>query len=210
MARVLVACEYSGRVRDAFTAAGHEAVSADLLPSESPNGKHYQGDARDLLGEPWDLLIAHPPCTYLTNAGVRFLHEPEDDSGYLKGPARWAAMREGAELFQAFLNAEVPRICVENPVMHKHARDGHDIGRATQFVQPWQFGDMQCKRTGLWLRNLPPLVDTQNVKAATMALPVAERSAIHYASPGKGRGKLRSTTFPGLANAMAAQWGPLL
>lgn len=213
MGNVLVACEYSGRVRDAFLARGHYAISADLLPSDSPKGEHYQGDARDLLRDRpgfFDLLIAHPPCTYLTNAGVRYLHEEPDDSGYLKGPERWAAMAEGAQLFLDFLNADVPRVAVENPVMHKHAREGEGIGRATQFVQPWQFGDMRCKRTGLWLRNLPKLTDTQNVRAATMALPVAERSEVHYASPGQLRWKARSTTYPGLADAMASQWGELL
>jgi hypothetical protein len=198
--RVLVACEYSGRVRDAFRAKGHDAVSCDLLPTEVP-GPHHQGDVRDILADGWDLMIAHPECTYLCNSGVRWLHSD---------PTRWARMEAGAEFFRLLLNAveAVPRIAVENPVMHKHA--AKLVGaKATQFVQPYMFGETQSKRTGLWLRNLPPLVPTNDVKAETMALPVAQRSAVHYASPGPERWRDRSRTFQGLADAMADQWGVL-
>lgn len=198
--RVLVACEYSGRVRDAFRALGHDAVSCDLLPTEQP-GPHYQGDVRDVLSDGWDLMIAHPECTYMCNSGVRWLDTE---------PGRWDKLRESAAFFRLLHNAveAIPRIAVENPVMHRHAREL--VGaRATQFVQPYMFGEMQSKRTGLWLRNLPPLVPTDDVKAATMALPVAQRSAVHYASPGPDRWRERSRTFQGLADAMAQQWGGL-
>jgi len=159
--RVLVACEFSGIVRDAFIAAGHEALSCDLLPTERP-GPHYQGDVTDLLGEGWDLMIAHPPCTYLTNAGVRWLY---GDFGHkmaptsLTGEERWAAMREGASFFRALLGASIPRVAVENPIMHKHAIEL--VGRRQdQVVQPWQFGEPVQKAVGLWLRGLPPILPT--------------------------------------------------
>jgi len=200
--RVLVGCEYSGTVRDAFTARGHIAMSCDTLPSDAPNGMHYQGDVRDVLagdhdGRPWDLAIFHPPCTYLTNAGVRWLHTQ---------PGRWDLMREGAEFFRLLLEAPIARVAVENPVMHGYAREV--VGRrADQVVQPYHFGHLESKATGLWLRGLPKLVATDDVKAATMALPARERGRIHYASPGPDRWKLRSVTYAGIAAAMADQWG---
>ena len=185
--RVLVACEYSGVVRDAFRALGHDAMSADLLPTEAP-GPHYQGDARDLLSDGWDMLIAHPPCTRLCNSGVRWLHERD----------LWADMREAAALFLDFLNAPIERVAVENPVMHRHARE--IIGRGPDFtVQPWQFGHGEIKRTCFWTRGLPPLQPTKIVDGRT--------PRVHHASPGPGRWKERSTTLEGVAAAMAAQWG---
>lgn len=196
--RVLVACEFSGTVRDAFTRAGHHAMSCDLLPSETP-GLHHQGDVRDVIGDGWDLMVAHPPCTYLCNSGVRWLHTNRD---------RWKDMIEGAVFFRELLHAPIPRVAVENPVMHGYAR--RIVGdRATQTVQPWMFGHTQTKATGLWLRGLPPLRPTLDVREKTMRLPVAERSSVHYASPGPDRWKARSVTFPGIAEAMAQQWGPL-
>ncbi len=185
--RVLIACEYSGVVRDAFTARGWDAWSSDLLPSDNP-GNHHIGDARDLLGDGWDLLIAHPPCTRLCNSGVRWLHERN----------LWSDMREAADLFNAFLNAPVPHVAVENPVMHGHAREL--VGRRADFtVQPWQFGHGEIKRTCFWTRNLPALTSTSIVNGRT--------PRVHFASPGKNRWKERSTTLPGIAAAMAAQWG---
>jgi hypothetical protein len=187
--RVLVACEFSGRVRDAFRARGHDAVSCDLLETEAP-GPHVVGDARELLTDGWDLLIAHPPCTRLCNSGVRWLHERD----------LWDEMREACEFFMAFLNAPIPRIAVENPVMHGHARS--IIGEGPAFtVQPWQFGDNEKKRTGFWTRNLPPLRPTSDLDGSTAG------ASVHRASPGKNRWKARSLTFPGLAQAMADQWG---
>ena len=186
----LVACEYSGRVRDAFLAQGIDAVSCDLLPTERP-GPHIQGDVRDQLGRKWVGVIAHPPCTRLCNSGVRWLAERD----------LWDDMREGVRLFLDCLNANAPRIAVENPVMHKHARAYIEAPAFT--VQPWQFGDPAKKRTCFWTRGLPPLVPTSDMTAADA------RGDCHLASPGPDRWKIRSTTYPGLARAMAAQWGVL-
>ena len=200
--RVLVACEYSGVVRDAFLANGHDAISCDLLPTDSP-GPHYQGDVFDILDEGWDLMIAHPPCTYLSNSGVRWLYTQE---------GRWDKMREGGEFFKALLRAgdhgSIPRVCVENPIMHKHAV--RIVGaKQTQIIQPWQYGHPETKATGLWLRGLPALTETNNVREHMLTLPKSERNCIHYASPGPDRWKLRSTTYAGIAAAMAEQWGNL-
>lgn len=185
--RVLVACEYSGRVRDAFLARGHDAISCDLLPTEVP-GPHVQGDVSALLREPWDLVIAHPPCTYLANSGVRWLHTD---------PSRWERMREGAAFFMACLGANAPRVAVENPVMHGHA----GIRKPDFTVQPWQFGDPAKKRTCFWTKGLSPLTPTSEMTAKDA---VAE---CHLARPGPDRWKLRSRTYPGIAQAIADQWG---
>lgn len=189
--RVLIACEYSGRVRDAFSAEGHDAVSCDLLPTESP-GPHIQGDVRSILGEDWDLVIAHPPCTRLCNSGVRWLHERD----------LWGDMREAAKFFLECLNAPAPRVAVENPVMHKYARE--IVGRGPDFtVQPWQFGDNEKKRTCFWTKGLPPLRPTSNLDGSDA------RARCHRMPPGPDRWKARSTTYPGIAKAMATQWGAL-
>ena len=185
--RVLIACEYSGTVRDAFTARGWDAWSCDLLPTEAP-GQHIVGDARELLGDDWDLLIAHPPCTRLCNSGVRWLHERD----------LWDDMREAADLFNAFLNAPVPHVAVENPVMHGHARK--IVGRGPDFtIQPWQHGHGEIKRTCFWTRGLPAMKPSKIVDG--------REARVHRASPGKDRWKERSTTLPGIAAAMADQWG---
>jgi hypothetical protein len=194
--RVLVACEFSGAVRDAFITKGHDAMSCDLLPSETP-GPHHQGDVLDVLDDGWDLMIAHPPCTYLTNSGVRWLHSDHD---------RWKLMLDGAVFFRRLLEAPIPRVAVENPIMHGYA--AKIVGRRQdQVIQPWMFGHPEQKATGLWLRGLPPLVATEDVKAAMLALPKAESQRVHYASPGADRWKLRSVTYAGIAAAMAEQWG---
>lgn len=196
--RVLIACEYSGTVRDAFTRAGHDAVSCDLLPTES-KGQHIVGDAMQLLDQQWDLMIAHPPCTRLTNAGVRWLHKPPTGKTVEQ---MWEDMREGAELFSNFLNAPIPRICIENPVMHKHAKAAIDgYVEFTQSVQPWQFGHGETKRTCFWLKGLPPLKETNVVEGRT--------ARVHLASPSPDRWKERSKFFTGIADAMADQWGDL-
>lgn len=189
--RILIACEYSGRVRDAFLARGHDAVSCDLLPTESP-GPHIQGDVSDMLRQPWDMVIAHPPCTYLANSGVRWLHTD---------PSRWELMEQGAAFFLECLNANTPMVAVENPVMHKYARETIGGLRPDFTVQPWQFGDPAKKRTCFWTRGLPPLTPTSEMTADDA---VAE---CHLASPGPDRWKNRSRTYPGIANAMASQWG---
>jgi len=194
--RVLVACEYSGRVRDAFRGLGHEAMSCDLLPTDAP-GPHHQGDVFDVIDDGWDLMVAHPPCTYLCNSGVRWLSTDI---------TRWPRMIDGAVFFRRLLDSPIPRVAVENPVMHGHA--AKIIGRRqAQIVQPWMFGHTETKATGLWLRGLPPLLATEDVKAAMLALPYGERAKVHHASPGPDRWKLRSTTYAGIAEAMAEQWG---
>lgn len=189
--RVLVACEYSGRVRSAFRALGHDAWSCDLLPAEDDSHFHRQGDVTRFLRERWDIVIAHPPCTYLCNSGVRWLHER---------PERWKLMEEGADFFLACLAANADFVAVENPVMHKYARE--IVGRGPDFtVQPWQFGDPAKKRTCFWTRGLPPLTPTSDMTAQDA------RADCHRASPGPDRWKERSRTYPGIAEAMAQQWG---
>ena len=193
--RVLVACEFSGVVRDAFIAHGHDAMSCDLLPTEAP-GPHFQGDVREVLAPAfttlhgaWDLMIAHPPCTYLANSGVRWLHERPD---------RWPLMLDGAVFLRELLNAPVPRVAVENPVMHRYAKQV--IGRGPdQIIQPWQFGHGETKATCLWLRGLPLLAPTQIVDG--------REGRVWKESPSEDRWKKRSITYPGIADAMAAQWG---
>lgn len=198
--RVLVACEFSGVVRDAFIAAGHDAISCDLLPTERP-GPHVQGDVLPLLRQPWDLVVAHPPCTFLAKSGVRWLY---DDRAPFR--TRWQDMIDAATFFRACLEANAPRVAVENPQTHGWANK--IIGRpADQFVQPWMFGHPETKATGLWLRGLPRLEPTADVREAMEALPRAERNRIHFEPPGADRAKRRSVTFPGLATAMADQWG---
>jgi len=185
----LVACEYSGRVRDALLANGIDAVSCDLLPTEV-DGPHIQGDVSDLMRKRWSGVIAHPPCTRLCNSGVRWLAERN----------LWDDMRKGAAFFVECLNANAPFVAVENPIMHKYARE--IIGRGPDFtVQPWQFGDPAKKRTGFWTRNLPPLIPTSDMTADKA------RADCHLASPGPDRWKERSRTYPGIAAAIAKQWG---
>lgn len=195
--RVLVACEYSGKVREAFRKLGHDAWSCDLLPADDGSEYHIQGDVLEQLDKGWDLMIAHPPCTYLTNAGVSWLYKKE---------GRWDDMREGAEFFKALLNAPIPKIAVENPIMHKYAVE--IIGRRQdQVIQPWMFGHMEQKGTCLWLKGLPKLEPTNNVKEAMMKLDPKVRQRLHYLPPSKDRWKLRSETYQGIADAFAEQWG---
>lgn len=195
--KILVACEYSGRVRDAFAKLGHDAMSCDLLPSDKP-GKHYQGDVIDILGDGWDLMIGHPPCTYLTNSGVCWLH---------KDPSRWALLDEGAKFFKMLLDAPIGKICIENPIMHKYAKERIGGVRQSQVIQPWMFGHTEQKATCLWLKGLPLLAETNNVKKEMMLLPDNERQRLHYLPPSADRWKLRSTTYQGIADAMANAWG---
>lgn len=198
--KVLVACEYSGRVRDAFLAKGHDAMSCDLLPTESP-GPHYEGNVFDIIGDGWDLMVAHPPCTYLSNSGVSWLY---------RKPGRWDQMRDGAEFFRDLLRADeiegIPKIAVENPIMHKYAVEIIG-GRQDQIVQPWMFGHPESKATCLWLKGLPELVETDNVKDDLDKLSSYERQRIYMLSPSAERQKMRSLTYQGIADAMADQWG---
>lgn len=181
--KVLIACEYSGRIREAFAALGHDAWSCDLLPTEQP-GQHIQGDVRPLLQQPWDLVVAHPPCTHLANSGARW-PKPDD------------VVAEAVRFFKDCLSANAPRVAVENPVMNRK-RTG--IRKPDFSVQPWQFGDPYAKRTCFWTRNLQPL-------APTHERPEVIEHAVHKASPGPDRWKDRSRTYPGLARAIAHQWG---
>lgn len=206
--RVLVGFEQSGTVRRAFDALGFDAWSCDILPDAERSNRHMQCDIREALDEgPWDLLaVMHPPCTRLCNSGVRWLTKPPKGRTL---PDVWAELDEGAELFSTAWNADVPHIAVENPVMHKHAKERiRNFEPAAQTVQPWWFGEPAFKATGLYLRSLPPLVATNRLTP-----PVKETdehkawSKIHRASPGKDRWKLRSKTFQGIADAMASQWG---
>lgn len=186
--KVLVACEYSGIVRDAFKKLGHYSLSCDLLPTDR-KGLHYQGDVFDIINDGWDLMIAHPPCTFLCNSGVSWLYR--DDS-------RWEKMEAGAKFFKKLLKAKIPKICVENPIMHGYAKSIIGVSQ-TQVIQPWQFGHGETKATCLWLKNLPPLQATKIVEGRVQRL--------HYLPPSKDRWKLRSTTYQGIAEAMANQWG---
>lgn len=197
--RVLVACEYSGTVRDAFIALGHDAMSCDLLPTDAP-GPHYQGDVFDIINDGWDLMIAHPPCTYLSNSGVSWLYKDE---------SRWKDMIEGAVFFRKLKESSIPRIAVENPIMHKYAKQ--IIGaNQSQVVQPWMFGHTEQKATCLWLKGLPELKPTNDVKEEMMKLTKQERQRLHYLPPSAERWKIRSKTYEGIAQAMAEQWGSSL
>lgn len=198
--RVLVACEYSGTVRNAFLDRGHDAWSCDLLPSEDGSNRHIQGDARDILNDGWDfLMVAHPPCTRLCNSGVRWLTKPPKDKTLEQ---MWQELDEGAALFSDFWNADIPMRCIENPVMHKHAKARiRNYEEFSQSVQPWQFGHGEVKRTCFWLKNLPLLQPTNIVDGRT--------PRVHLATPGPDRWKERSKFFKGIAEAMADQWGGL-
>jgi site-specific DNA-cytosine methylase len=180
--RVLVACEFSGVVRDAFLARGHNAVSCDLLPTDAP-GPHYQGDVRDILGDGWDLMIAHPPCTHLAVSGARWFKDKRTEQ------------EEALAFVRTLLEAPVPQIALENPVSVISSR----IRKPDQIIQPWMFGHGETKATCLWLKGLPKLVPT-NVVEGRMA-------TVHRMPPSPDRWKKRSLTYPGIAAAMAAQWG---
>ena len=213
--RVLVACEYSGTVRDAFLELGHDAYSCDILPTESNPERHYQCDIFDVIDKGWDLLIAHPPCTYLCNSGVCWLYKKIPSGKGWPNPVkftkekneeRWELMREGAEFFKRLFESNIPKIAVENPIMHKYAKE--IIGcKQSQVVQPWMFGHKEQKATCLWLKNLPLLKETDNVKEEMLKLTKEERQRLHYLPPSKDRWKIRSKTFEGIAKAMAEQWG---
>lgn len=199
--KVLIACEYSGIVRDAFLARGHDAWSCDLLPTESNSNRHIQGDVREVLHWGWDLLmVAHPPCTRLCNSGVRWLSKPP------RGKTVEDMQRElvdGASLFSDCWNAPIERICIENPVMHKHAKALiANYREFSQSIQPWQFGHGEVKRTCLWLKGLPKLTATHVVNGRT--------ARVHRMPPSPDRARERSRFFPGIAKAMADQWGGLV
>ena len=184
--RVLVACEYSGRVRDAFLKRGHYALSCDLLPCESEqSGDHYQGDVTDILDHGWDLMIAHPPCTHLAVSGARWFKDKQQEQ------------KEALDFVKLLLDAPIGRIALENPISIISSR----IRKPDQVIQPWQFGHGETKATCLWLKNLPKLTPTNIVEG--------REARVHKMAPGPNRWKERSRTFEGIANAMAEQWSNL-
>lgn len=183
--RVLIACEYSGVVRDAFRRRGHAAVSCDLLDTDA-SGAHYQGDVRDLLlPDCWDLMIAHPPCTHLAVSGARWFKDKQ------------AEQAEALDFVRLLLDAPIPRIALENPISIISSR----IRKPDQIIQPWQYGHGETKATCLWLKNLPPLRPTNIVEG--------REARVHRMSPSPDRWKERSRTYTGIADAMADQWGRL-
>ncbi len=211
--KVLVACEYSGTVRNAFNDRGHDAWSCDLLPSDDGSNRHIRGDARDFLNDGWDMLVvAHPPCTRLCNSGICWLTNPPKGKTVAE---MWAALDAAADLFSAFWTAPIHRIAIENPIMHRHAKAR--IARyedPAQTVMPWQFGDPVQKKVCLWLKNLPGLQPTNPVELPKPKFcvrktgPRAGKPYNYYFHQGK-TGHERSRFFPGIAAAMADQWGGL-
>jgi site-specific DNA-cytosine methylase len=185
--RVLVACEYSGVVRDAFRAQGHDAWSCDLLPCDADQKHHIQGDVIPVLDYDWDLIIAHPPCNHLAVSGARWFKDKQADG----------RQQAGVDFFMQMINAPAPMVAVENPIgiMSTHYR------KPDQIIQPWQYGHGETKATCLWLKGLPKLQPTDIVEG--------REQRIHRLPPSEDRWKIRSTTFKGIAEAMATQWGNL-
>lgn len=200
--KVLIACEYSGRVRDAFIRAGHDAMSCDLLPTESDFGPHYQGDVFDIINDGWDLMIAHPPCTYLTSSGLHWNK---------RQPERALKTEDALEFVKRLLDAPINMIALENPA----GCIGTRIRKASQYIQPHDFGEDASKKTGLWLKNLPLLNPTSRFDGRIVDHngKQVERwsnqtdSGQNKLAPSADRWKLRSTTYQGVADAMASQWG---
>lgn len=187
--RVLVACEYSGIVRDAFISLGHDAMSCDLLPSDT-DGPHYQGDVMDVIDNGWDMMLAFPPCTHLAVSGARYFSRKQ------------AQQADALDFVRSLLDAPIDRIALENPVGIISSR----IRKPDQIIQPWQFGHPETKATCLWLKGLPLLIPTNDVHNHMMTLPKAQRNRIHHLPPSPDRWKLRSATYAGIAQAMARQW----
>ena len=184
--KVLIACEYSGTVRDAFIAKGHDAISCDLLPTDKP-GPHYQGNIFDIINEGFDLMIAHPPCTHLAVSGARYFAEKIADG----------RQQAAIDFFMDLIAVDIAKIAVENPVCIMSSR----YRKPDQYIQPWMFGHGETKKTGLWLKNLPLLQPSNIVDGRD--------DRIHKMPPSEDRWKLRSITYKGVADAMADQWGNL-
>ncbi len=195
--KVLVACEFSGIVRDAFLKRGHDAISCDLLPTESP-GPHYQGNIFDIIDDGFDLMIAHPPCTYLTITANR---------SFINNPERWKKRLKAMEFVYKLMNTNIGKICIENPVgvISTHIR------KPDQYIQPYEHGHKESKKTGLWLKNLPLIIPTKIVIPEWIISPSGKRhSPTHWKNPSTNNpenAKLRSKTYQGIAEAMAEQWG---
>lgn len=180
--KILIACEYSGKVRDAFRKLGHDAISCDLLPTETP-GPHYRGDVLDILYDGWDMMVAHPPCTHLAVSGARWFTEKQQEQA------------DALDFVRLLMDAPIPLIAIENPISIISSR----IRKPDQIIQPWQFGHGETKATCFWLKGLPKLQPTNIVEG--------REARIHKMPPGPDRWKKRSETFQGIADAMAAQWG---
>lgn len=180
---ILIACEFSGIVRDAFIARGHDAYSCDILPTETGFNNHYQCNVLEILDRDWDLMIAHPPCTHLAVSGARWFKDKKSEQKY------------ALEFVRQLMNAPIPRIALENPISIISSK----IRKPDQIIQPWQFGHGETKATCLWLKNLPLLKPTKIVRG--------RKPRVHFASPGPDRWKERSRTLSGIAAAMADQWG---
>ena len=194
--KVLIACEYSGIVRDAFTAKGHDAWSCDILPTESP-GNHFQGDVLEHLDKGWDIMIAHPPCTHLAVSGARWFTE---------GKKPWSLQEDALDFVRKLLDAPIDKIALENPVSVISTK----IKKPNQIIQPFEYGHDVTKRTCLWLKNLPNLKPTKIVKPDIVLVNGKKMSRMHYESfklPSKERSKVRSKFYTGIAEAMADQWG---
>jgi hypothetical protein len=195
--KILVACEFSGIVRDAFIAKGHDAISCDIIQSERP-GPHYQGNVMDIINDGFDLMIAHPPCRYLTVTANR---------SFLNNPRRWEKRLEAIKFVYELMNCGIPKICIENPVgvISTHIR------KPDQYIQPYEFGHTVSKKTGLWLKNLPLLKPTKVVTPEWIIMISGKRdSKAHYCTPSTNNKKNamnRARTYQGIANAMSSQWG---
>lgn len=191
--KVLIGCEYSGIVRDAFIRGGHDAMSCDLLPTESP-GPHYQGDIFDVIDYPWDLAIFHPPCTDLAVSGA----------AWFKAKQMNGSQQASVSFFMRLVrrSEHIPKVAIENPVCIMSTL----WRKPDQVIQPWMFGHPESKATCLWLKGLPALQETDNVYEQFEKLPKNEQQKMHYLPPSKDRWKLRSATYPGVADAMANQW----
>ena len=197
--KVLIGCEESQVVCKAFLDAGHDAYSCDLKePSGENPDRHLRKDLLEVIKlYQWDLLIAHPPCTFICNSGVKHL---------FLDVHRWPKLFDSCEFFSALLKCNIPRICIENPVPHKYGL--RLIGsKYDQLIQPWEFGHMESKATCFWLKNLNPLINPTNLKRETSQLAKKDANRIHYMTPGPERAALRSKTYPGIASEMARQWG---
>jgi hypothetical protein len=197
--KILIGCEFSGTVRDAFAKRGHDAWSCDLLPSDKP-GQHYEGDIMAALtAQSWDIVILHPPCTCLCLSG-----NSTYGVGMIKHQSRLDSIEWTKRLWEA-AKQNSRGVALENPANVLAAA----IGKKSQTIQPYEFGHMEQKQTWLWLWGLPPLTATKDVKSEMMKLPKNQRQRLHYLPPSADRWKIRSTTFTGIASAMAEQWGHL-
>tara|TARA_A100000172_G_C3000961_1_gene96250 strand:- start:48 stop:638 length:591 start_codon:yes stop_codon:yes gene_type:complete len=193
MKKLLVACEYSGIVREAFSKQGWDSWSCDLLPTDQPSDKHIQGDCLEVIAsQKWDMIIAHPPCTHLSGSGAAYWAEKVADG------RQQAAIKFVEDIW----DSDCPKICIENPVGALTKRS--KLGKASQYIQPYWFGTPESKRTGLWLKGLPKLVPTDMVDIS--GLPKKEVQRLHYLPPSKDRWKIRSTTYQSIALAMSQQW----